>query len=304
MKKTITVFTPTYNRAYCLHLLYESLLRQTSDDFEWLIIDDGSSDNTEALVQEWINEEKVKISYHYKENGGMHTGHNVAYSLINTELNVCIDSDDYLPSDGIEKMLSLWKKHGSETYAGLIGLDVSTKDIIIGNQFPPDLKECKYSELSYKYGVVGDKKIVYVTEVVKKYEPYPVFEDEKFVPLYLPIIIDHDYKLLCFNEIFCIVDYQLDGSTLNIYNQYFKNPKGFSQLRKIEMIYFPFYFLKLKSSIHYIATSIMSRNWKFLWESPKKLYTFFSIPFGIALYLFLLMQRNKTRDISKYVKND
>ena len=298
----ITVFTPTFNRGYCLGKVYESLCRQTSQDFLWLIIDDGSSDNTKELVESWVQEGKIAIQYHYKENGGMHTGHNVAYILINTELNVCIDSDDYMPDNAIENISALWQQHGNDSYAGMIGLDQTINEKIIGTSFPADLKECTYGELKSRYNVVGDKKIVYRTEIVKKYEPYPTFVDEKFVPLYLPIIIDKDYPLLCFNEVFCIVDYQLDGSTLNIYNQYFKNPKGFSYSRKIEMVYLPFAFLKFKSAIHYIATSIISKNFKFLQESPQKIKTFFAIPFGLAFYIYLLKKRNTKRDITKYVR--
>ena len=84
--KTLTVFTPSYNRAYTLHKCYESLLRQTSKDFTWLIIDDGSSDNTKELVDSWINENKIEINYIYQENQGMHGAHNTAYKNIKTEL--------------------------------------------------------------------------------------------------------------------------------------------------------------------------------------------------------------------------
>lgn len=299
--KTLTIFTPTYNRAYCLHLCYESLLRQTSNDFEWLIVDDGSTDTTKELVQGWINENKISIRYSYKINQGMHSGHNVAYSQISTELNVCVDSDDYMPDDAVEKIVALWRKYGRDKYAGLIGLDETINKTIIGTKFPDDVKECTYGELKPKYGVVGDKKIIYRTEVVKQLDPYPIFEDEKFVPLYYPIMVDKNYKLLSFNEVFCIVDYQLDGSTLNIYNQYFKNPKGFSFSRKIEMIYLPFTSQKFKSCIHYVATSIMTKNFGFLKESPKKIFTFLAIPLGIAFYFYLLKKKNKTRDITKYV---
>src|SRR5690606_35774747 len=97
--KTITVFTPTYNRAHLLPRLYESLCRQTSKDFLWLVIDDGSVDNTKEIVQSWIKENIIQIEYHFKENGGMHTGHNMAIKNIKTELCMCVDSDDYLLDD-------------------------------------------------------------------------------------------------------------------------------------------------------------------------------------------------------------
>lgn len=296
--KTITVFTPTYNRAYCLPILYESLLRQTNSDFEWLVIDDGSTDNTRALVQSWIDDAKIAITYQYKENGGMHTGHNAAYALIETELNVCVDSDDFLPDNGIALMLSHWKSDGSDQYAGMIGLDEAVSGGIIGTQFPDGLRECTYGELGPRYGVICDKKLVYRTQVVKQITPYPVFPEERFVPLYFPYVIDADYKLLCYNDVFCIVDYQQDGSTVNIFAQYFRHPKGFSFSRKIEMQYIPFAKIKFKSAIHYVATSIISRNWNFLWESPKKAYTFFAIPFGVAAYFFLRAKRSTPKKLA------
>ena len=112
--ETLTIFTPTYNRAYCLHLGYEALCRQTCKDFIWLIIDDGSSDNTADLVKSWQNEGKIKIEYHYQQNQGMHGAHNTAYRLIKTELNTCIDSDDYMPDDAVEKIVDFWREKGNE----------------------------------------------------------------------------------------------------------------------------------------------------------------------------------------------
>src|SRR4051794_22068297 len=107
--KLLTVFTPTFNRAYCLETCYKSLLRQTSKDFIWLIIDDGSTDRTKEIVKGWIKENKIEIRYHWQNNLGMHGAHNTAYELIETELNVCIDSDDYMPEDAVEKIISFWR---------------------------------------------------------------------------------------------------------------------------------------------------------------------------------------------------
>ena len=107
--KTLTVFTPTYNRAHTLPRLYQSLCAQTSDDFEWLVIDDGSTDGTRDLVAQWKEDDVIPIHYIYKENGGLYTGYNVAYLTIETELNVCIDSDDAMPADAVEKIVMIWK---------------------------------------------------------------------------------------------------------------------------------------------------------------------------------------------------
>ena len=107
--KTLTVFTPTFNRAYTLHKCYESLKRQSSKDFVWLIVDDGSSDNTKEIVDKWISENEIEIRYHYQKNKGMHGAHNTAYELIDTEINTCIDSDDYMTDDAVEKIVNFGK---------------------------------------------------------------------------------------------------------------------------------------------------------------------------------------------------
>ncbi|MGZ2371889.1 glycosyltransferase family 2 protein [Ancylomarina sp. YFZ004] len=289
MKKTITVFTPTYNRAYCLHLGYEALKRQSSKDFKWLIIDDGSTDNTKELVELWIAEDIVEIEYHYKQNGGMHTGHNKAYELIDTELNVCIDSDDYMSDNAIELIINRWRKKGGEEFAGLLGLDVDRQGSVIGTKFPDNISQCKYSELKRKHGVVGDIKFIFRTEVIKKYLPYPVFEGEKFVPLgYMYALVDKDYDMLCSNEIYCVVEYMQDGSTPNMEKQYFNNPKGFAYERKVRMIVSPYFIDRCRNAMHYISSSIMSKNKNFFKETPNKLMTIIAFPFGLCLHIYIL----------------
>ena len=106
MKPLLTVFTPAFNRADCLRDCYESLRKQTCRDFIWLVVDDGSSDGTGDLVKEWMQAGELEIRYHYQKNGGMHTAHNAAYELVDTELNVCLDSDDRMPEDAVASILS------------------------------------------------------------------------------------------------------------------------------------------------------------------------------------------------------
>ena len=140
--KTLTVFTPAYNRAYSIHLCYESLLRQTSKDFVWLVVDDGSSDETAQLISEWQKRDNgFEIKYIYKQNGGMHTAHNTAYENIDTELNVCIDSDDYMTDDAVEKIVNFWKENGNEKYAGIIALDCTKDGEIIGTKLDSDRRD-------------------------------------------------------------------------------------------------------------------------------------------------------------------
>lgn len=293
MKKHITVFTPTYNRGYTLNLCYNSLKSQTCKDFVWLIIDDGSTDNTKELIENWKNENTVDINYIYKSNGGMHTAHNEAYRNINTEMNVCIDSDDYMPDNAIEKIIDFWEKHKSEEYAGIIALDADYNGKVIGKEFPSNLKETTLSGY-YRNGGRGDKKLIYRTEIIKKYPEYPVFGNEKYVSLgYKYQLCDQDYKLLVLNEIVCNVEYRNDGSSKNMIMQYIKNPKGFSFVRKQDMILSKSVIRKFLSCIHYVSSSIIQRNKYFLRESPKRIMTVIAVPFGIALYLYIIKKTKR-----------
>ncbi|MGJ9459053.1 glycosyltransferase family 2 protein [Oceanobacillus sp. CF4.6] len=294
--KQLTVFTPTYNRDYCLHQCYESLKRQTSQDFIWLIIDDGSTDNTKELVNGWIDEGNIQINYHWQENQGMHGAHNAAYGIIDTELNVCIDSDDYMPGDAVAKILSFWEKHGSNQVSGMIGLDADNNECIIGTRLPEQIERSTLFNLYHKYGVKGDKKLVYRSELTKKY-PYPIFKDEKYVGLaYKYHMLDKDYEMLLMNEILCCVEYLPDGSSRNMLNQYRKNPKGFSFYRK-ELMKLPFTSssFKFRQAVHYVSSNLMIRNWRFIEETPNKIMTVLALPFGLSLYLFILSKTRKLR---------
>ena len=292
MAKTLTIFTPAYNLAYTLHLGYEALLRQTCQDFEWLIIDDGSTDNTRELVSGWIKENKIPIRYHYQENQGMHGAHNTAYRLITTELNTCIDSDDYMPDNAVEKIVTFWKKYGSNQVAGIIGLDADFQGNIIGTTFAE--KQTTLGNF-YALGGKGDKKMIYRTEIINKYPEYPLFKGEKYVSLgYKYELIDQDYPLLTLNEVLVKVEYRPDGSSMNMFRQYIKNPQGFAFIRKSSMQLAPTAKRRFMEAIHYVSSSLILKNKRFLQESPKKLLTLCAIPFGIALYLFI---RFKTRNI-------
>lgn len=293
--KTLTVFTPAYNRAHTIGRTYESLCRQTCQDFEWLVVDDGSQDNTKELIEGWIKENKISIRYIYQQNQGMHGAHNTAYANIKTELNTCIDSDDYMPDDAVEKIVTFWKEHGSDKYAGILALDQEENTgRIIGTKFPEDMKESTLQGF-YAAGGKGDKKLVYRTEVINQYPPYPLFEGERYVGLaYKYMLIDQDYKLLTLNEPLVIVEYQADGSSYNMFKQYWRNPKGFAFFRKTEMVTTKSLKRKFMVCIHYVSSSIISKNKTFIQESPCKFLTVLAIPAGYLLYL----------KIKQSVKND
>ena len=283
----LTIFTPAYNRAHTLSRTYKSLLDQDCKDFIWMIIDDGSTDHTKELVGEWQEKDHgFEIKYIYKENGGMHTAHNTAYEHIKTELNMCIDSDDCVAKGAVRKILDKWETIKNDNYAGIIGLDSDLNGNIIGNGFPSEMQEttlCGY----YAKGGTGDKKLVYRTEVINKYPPYPVFEGEKYVALaYKYRLIDQDYKLAVLNEVLCNVEYQEDGSTATMWKQYIQNPKGFAFWRRICMQY-PMSTKRLWiDCVHYVSESIIAGDKQYIKKSPKRVMTIIAILFGMAFSIY------------------
>lgn len=282
MNKRITVFTPAYNRADLLPNLYESLLRQNTRAFKWQVIDDGSTDNTGEIVAEWIQEGKLDIQYVYKENGGLHTGYNKAIDCMDTELSICIDSDDYLTDDCIETVLKFWDENKAEDIAGLIGLDIRPDGSVIGGLLP-DTKTVDplwLTELD-----AGDRKYVIRNNCYRQVYPMPVFAGEKnFNPHYLVLKLCRNYKFLVLNKPLCVVNYQPDGMSANIFRQYLNSPRSFAQLRKVIMenpnTSFPYL---VKTTIHYVSSSILSKNKHFIKESPRKLLTILATPFGLLL---------------------
>lgn len=300
----ITVFTPTYNRAYCLNKCFESMQRQTCKNFDWLIIDDGSTDETRELVNGWINQNtEFNIRYIYKENGGMHTAYNTAYENINTELSMNIDSDDFLTDTAIEDVLNFWKDNKRSDVGAIYALDQYQNGKIIGLPFPDDLKEFHgwgYKEIHYYangkkrvFKNKGDKKLIAVTEVIKRYPPIPVFDGEKYHSLYFKQhLIERDYNILILNKPVCVVEYMNDGSSKNMLFQYARNPKGFCNERKFVMKYAPSFKLKFESCIHFVAESMLANDFHFLKNSTNKLITLFSVVPGVFLYIFI---RRKTK---------
>lgn len=286
---TLTVFTPLYNRKTTLKRTYESLCRQTNKDFIWLIIDDGSTDNPYEEIEKWLEKDNgFEIKYIFKENGGMHTAHNTAYENIDTELNVCIDSDDYMPDNAVELILDCWKENKDKGYAGIIALDYgdSTK-AVIGKELPKDNDSTTLMGY-YNNGGSGDKKLIYRTDIIKSTPPYPVFENEKYVALaYKYHIIDEKYEMKILNECVCIVDYQMDGSSTNMYRQYMRNPKGFAFWRKEQMRHAVNFKQKIKACVHYVSSSLICGNKHFIKESPEKFLTIIAVPFGFALKILI-----------------
>ncbi|MDD6146661.1 MAG: glycosyltransferase family 2 protein [Oscillospiraceae bacterium] len=284
---TLTVFTLTYNRAYCLHKCYESLLRQSCKDFEWLIVDDGSTDNTKQIVDQWISQALIPIKYIYKENGGMHTGYNVAYDNIFTELAVAIDSDDYMTDDAVEKIVTFWSENKEEKYAGMICLDITQDGKTIGTELP-HVKSATVYDLYNRMGVKGDKKEVYRPELIRPFRS-PEFNGETLFPTcYKYFLVDLTHEVLILNEPVVVVEYMPDGYTKNIIKSYKKNLNNYIFYREFIMKYpRATFWHRFRFTIHYVAECMLAKRKKFISKSPRPFLTILALPFGVALYFYI-----------------
>lgn len=279
----LTIFTPTYNRADLLMRGYEALKRQTDKNFVWLIIDDGSTDNTEAVVRRWKETAKeFEIRYIKKENGGLHTGYNAAIAHADTELMVCVDSDDFMPDDAVEKILAFWDREGSEEYAGIVGLDYDLNHNLIGNPLPVQKSVNLIDLLTGKYPIVnGDRTNVIRTELYKKVAPMKSFPGEKnFNPHYMHLQISKEYDFLVLNENLKYVEYQEDGMTNSMWCQYLNSPNSFAETR---LLYLSFEGTSLKfrcrNMIHYISSCILAHRKHAMQDvSQKGLYAALFLP--------------------------
>ena len=293
MQKPITVFTPTYNRAYILPKCYASLNRQTCKDFEWLIIDDGSTDGTKELVAQWQTRENgYPIRYIYKQNGGLHTGYNTAIANMKTELSVCIDSDDSMPENAIECILTEWKYAKDSGAAGLIGLDVDQTGKLIGKRLP-ETDLINAASLLCVPGM-GDKKYVVRNDLLRTIAPMPVFDGEKnFNPHYLIIKLSKKYCFHPVNQCFCLVEYQPDGMTANIWKQYVNSPRSFAELRRAIMeVSGLTWQYHLKNMVHYCSSSILAGERHFVREAPHKFLTLLCVPAGLLLSIITKRKAN------------
>mgnify|MGYP002619233822 FL=1 len=291
-KPILTVFTPVYNRADLLTRCYESMCKQTNKNFIWMIVDDGSTDNTREISESWVKDTKdFQVIYIYKENGGLHTAYNTAIANIDTELCVCIDSDDFMPDNAVELILDFWEKNGSDKYAGIVGLDFDMDGNVIGDMLP-DIKSVNLIGLfTGKYNIVnGDRTNVVRTELYKKYAPMKVFKGEKnFNPHYMHLQISQEYDFLVLNENLRFVDYQETGMSNSMLKQYRSSPNSFAEIRKLYLSFKDTSFkFKIKHSIHLASSCILAKKtMSSIKDNPYKLLSVIALPFGFALSLIV-----------------
>lgn len=289
----ITIFTPTYNRGNLLNRIYESLKAQTVQDFEWLIVDDGSSDNTEEIVNSWICEQAINIRYIRKKNGGKHTAFNMGVQNAEGELFFCVDSDDFVPENCVENILKAWNGTNVGCVAGIIGMKTDTDGKFLCGFFPKAITTSTMYDLAQKHQCYGEKSLIYKTEILKKV-PYPEIEGEKFVTECVVYDrIDQEYTMLLLKEVLTICEYQPDGLTGTIFSTMLKNPTGYKiyYKQRIDMA------ITLKERIGYIirynAFDILSGDTNYDYCGKHKLLTMALRPMGWLLTKYYNYKKKK-----------
>lgn len=301
-KYRLTVMTPCYNRAYIIDNLYQSLLRQSDYDFEWLVIDDGSTDNIKEYIDGILKKDNpFEIKFVQKENGGKHTCINMATDIAQGKYFYIVDSDDCLPNDAMVK-INFWldsiERANDEKLIGIVGIKESKNlkhtfsTFEHGNKIEgSDSEYLDFTTLQREeYNIKGDKAEIIATDIIKKYK-FPVFPEEKFVT---EVVVWHDiafdgYKFRWFNECIYNCEYLQDGLTKNMSKIIQKCPRGYiyTCYKSIK-----WYNYKLRQRLGTYALcyemAAQSSNKKELIDFTKKLFNVsrFTLKFAYCLWLF------------------
>lgn len=224
-----SVCIPSYNRAHTLKRCLDSLCKQTYKNFEVLLIDDGSLDNTESIVREY--DDKFNIRYIKKKNGGKHTALNVGIKeAADTELFMVLDSDDWLEKDALDSFKTIWEELTVEQRKGLCGIAGKCRDQdgkVLGQPFPESPYVFSYIDMHFRGVNYGDCCECTKTSIIKKYL-FPEPQGTKFVPeYYIYDQIGMDYDLYCTNKVILDKEYMEDGITRNIKDYFEKNAIGY-----------------------------------------------------------------------------
>ena len=226
---TFTIFIPTYNRAYVLGRALESVEQLKYHDFEVVIVDDGSTDNTRALVESWIGKHTFPIQYHWQENQGKHAAHNAALQLARGEFFLTLDSDDRILPNALNIINHHWNAIPADQrdqFAGIAGLCLKDDGSLSGTPYPDHMHDASYLDMANLRSLRGEKRQAIRTAILREF-PYPRIEGEKHVrPSLILKRMAHDYKLRFVNEPLEINIHETDGICANRHKYRMNNPKG------------------------------------------------------------------------------
>lgn len=290
----LTILTPTYNRKEKLDKLYNSLCKQTNKNFLWLIVDDGSNDNTSNLIQEYYKENKVKIEYIRKKNGGKHTAINFGMLKVQTPLVFIVDSDDWLSDDAIEQILKVHKKFATiESICGYSFLRMFKNGKVNGKRFEKDLFIDDYINIRInRNDTNSDKAEVWKTFYLKKF-PFPEFPNEKFLGEdTIWIQMSMKYKMIFINKTIYLSEYLSEGLTKNRRKHNIQSPKGCLYRAKISLIACKerkinfLFFLKVLMQYHIYGRFAKVNFIELYKNSIFKIWFIITSPGGFGLYSY------------------
>ena len=255
--KRLTIFTPTYNRKNFLSKCYESLLVQTCKEFVWQIIDDGSTDDTESLVRKWIDTNIIEIEYVKKSNGGKVRAIADSLARCQTQLWMCLDSDDYLTEDAVETILSYYQElYEDERCCGLFAVRTTPDGLPMqGARFNKKINKLPYKEkymaIRYKHRIPPEYVMIFKTDIIQRYS-YPDYKDERFMPeSSVYCLMDSSYHYITVKKPMMVCEYEEGGLTLNHKRHVLKNPKGYTYTQAIIAEYVPFSIWFFRAAICY-----------------------------------------------------
>ena len=282
----LTVVTPTYNRSACLKGCYDSLLSQTSKQFVWLIVDDGSTDDTQSVVKNWMEDGRIRIEYLKKENGGKASALNLALDHIQTLYTVCLDSDDTFLQGAVEKALDQLKRiREDSTCCGILALrNAANGNVMGGKSIPKEMAFVTAADVILKLELRTEYICFYKTDVLKQYR-FPEYEGEKFVPpSWMMFQITQDYRYKTSWDRFCTCEYIADGLTKNKKKVILKNPKGYSCAKRWSFDLAPTLRLTVKNGIMYDCGCFIAKDSRWLSNTRRKLWAIVLYPLGILTY--------------------
>lgn len=288
MEYSLTILTPTYNRAYILPKLYESLTKQTNLQFTWLVVDDGSSDNTKELIQKFIKEEKIKIVYIKQENGGKHRALNMGAKAVTTDAVFIVDSDDYLTSDAVETILDSWNIVEENKLIGITFLRGYSETEVIGEEYPENYLIKNFNEVRYNMGIKGDKAEVLDAQIMKA-SPFPDIPNERFMSegvAWKKMAKKGDSLFI--NKIIYITEYLEDGYTSSGRMLLINNPLGAMLNAKMAMTDEFILKVRLRNALLYIAYGYVAHKSRkeIVQESNQKTLVQPLLLFGWMLYRY------------------
>lgn len=303
IKMKITIFTATYNRANLLPRLYETLLIQNNQDFEWLIVDDGSTDETKVLVKEWQKRADFLIRYIYQNNMGKWKAFNNGVKVAQGELFFCVDSDDWLTPNAIDNILAFWEQNNDDVdlisenkiLGGLIAKKQDMNGNVLSAPFPIDIKSVDTYTLTEKYMCTGEFALIYKTDILCRF-PFPELKEKFITERVVYDRIAEIAQLLIFDEVVNLCEYQSDGLSGNAYKLMIDNPTGYQiyYLQRASMnedLYSIFGDL-----LRHHAFRRLSKNRKFKYMGKHKLLNFVANLFSVSLqhyYKIKMVQENK-----------